>query len=248
MAEPDGSPAQSYPPEVSGTFVLHKALDELPEPPHLSSVRRSLSLLRAEARLAGGGAGAARLTGGRLRLGSPRGVPARLPPLGLQPGSHRGPGAPGPRPGQRAAPGLAGQQAQAGLPGALRAGSGREQAVGRVPRRLYKALAMTRNTVDQNKARALEYTRADTCFAAVPGWRLGELHLFFLDLDERLITAARRLLSRRSASRPARPPPASRRPTRRPTAAADVTRRSARRSAPEGVEDPPVRGARRLGG
>jgi len=56
-----------------------------------------------------------------------------------------------------------------------------------------QALGMTRNTVDRNKARALEYARAGTAFAAIPGWDLGEVHLFFLDLGEPLLDAGRKL-------------------------------------------------------
>jgi hypothetical protein len=57
-----------------------------------------------------------------------------------------------------------------------------------------QALAMTRNTLDQNKARALEYAREGTCLASVPGYRLGVLHFFILDPPPSLLTAARRLL------------------------------------------------------
>jgi hypothetical protein len=58
-----------------------------------------------------------------------------------------------------------------------------------------QALAMTRNTVDQNKARALEYARAGTCLAPVPGFRLSELHFFVVDLPHPCVSAARRLLA-----------------------------------------------------
>jgi hypothetical protein len=187
----DGSPAQCDVPEMSGTFVLRKTLDELSRPilerfdDLLEGEERRIVLqAAARGRHVSPEAGCDWIRREACRRVFPRWASA----LGVSEDEARR--------------GLA--QVAARLHGLADGKPKRVFLAWAVLDRVAirpadafhaacQALGMTRNTVDQNKARALETMRSGTCFAPFPGWRLGELHLFFLHPAEPLLIAGRKL-------------------------------------------------------